>query len=184
MTKCGEEGPWQWLFWSQQQLHEISGAYWGTFHILAVENPRSEAGSVARACKLYFEEGKGLQVDWLIANTENILWPLEGNNCRKTTTARQGKKFLGRSNFSFCPSYVARSHEQLSGLSVICSSVDSTFLLLCGHNTKVNKKTKRLRWSRVSVMAFGTQVRGFTSGRSRRIFRAKNSSACLHSDGK
>ena len=34
-------------------------------------------------------------------------------------------------------------------------------------------KIKRLRWSRGSVLAFGTQVRGFTPGRSRRIFRAK-----------
>jgi len=32
---------------------------------------------------------------------------------------------------------------------------------------------KRLQWSRRSVLAFGTQVRGFTPGRSRRIFRAK-----------
>ena len=30
-----------------------------------------------------------------------------------------------------------------------------------------------LRWSRGSVLAFGTHVRGFTPGRSRRIFRAK-----------
>jgi hypothetical protein len=32
---------------------------------------------------------------------------------------------------------------------------------------------KRLRWSRGSVLVFCTQVRGFTPGRSRRIFRAK-----------
>jgi hypothetical protein len=115
---------------------------------------------------------------------ENILRPLEGNNCRKTTTDRQGKKFPGRRNFSFCPSYVARSHEQLSGLSVICSIVDFQFLLLCGHNTKVNMRAKRLRWSRGSVLAFGTQVRGFTPGRSRRNFRAKNSSAHLPSEEK
>ena len=31
----------------------------------------------------------------------------------------------------------------------------------------------RLRWSRGRVLAFGTQVRGFAPGRSRRIFRAK-----------
>ena len=31
----------------------------------------------------------------------------------------------------------------------------------------------QLRWSRGSVLAFGTQVRGFAPGRSRRIFRAK-----------
>ena len=30
----------------------------------------------------------------------------------------------------------------------------------------------RLRWSRGSVLAFSTQVRGFKPGRSRRIFRA------------
>ena len=30
---------------------------------------------------------------------------------------------------------------------------------------------KRLRWSRGSVLAFGTQARGFKSGRSRRIFQ-------------
>jgi hypothetical protein len=38
--------------------------------------------------------------------------------------------------------------------------------------------------SRGSVLAFGTQVRGFTPSRSRRIFRAKNSSARLPSEGK
>ena len=31
----------------------------------------------------------------------------------------------------------------------------------------------RFRWSRGSVLAFGTQVRGFAPGRIRRIFRAK-----------
>jgi len=34
------------------------------------------------------------------------------------------------------------------------------------------------------VLAFGTQVRGFTPGRSRRIFRAKKSSARLLSERK
>jgi hypothetical protein len=38
-----------------------------------------------------------------------------------------------------------------------------------------------LRWSRGSVLAFGTQVRGFTPDRSRRIFRAKKSPARLPS---
>ena len=32
---------------------------------------------------------------------------------------------------------------------------------------------ERLRWSRGSVLAFSTEVRGFKPGRSRRIFRAK-----------
>jgi hypothetical protein len=36
----------------------------------------------------------------------------------------------------------------------------------------------------VSMLASGTQVRGFRPGLSRRIFRAKNSSSCLPSEGK
>ena len=43
---------------------------------------------------------------------------------------------------------------------------------------------QRLRWSRGSVLAFSTQVRGFKPGRSRRIFRVKKSSARLPSEGK
>jgi len=41
----------------------------------------------------------------------------------------------------------------------------------------------RLRWSRGSVLAFSTQDCGFKPGRSRRIFRAKKSSALLPSEG-
>jgi hypothetical protein len=37
----------------------------------------------------------------------------------------------------------------------------------------VTTSLKRLRWSRVSVLAFGTQVRGFAPGRNRRNYRAK-----------
>jgi hypothetical protein len=40
-------------------------------------------------------------------------------------------------------------------------------------NVTFRPSAKRLRWSRGSVLAFGTQVRGFAPGRSRRIFRAK-----------
>ena len=35
------------------------------------------------------------------------------------------------------------------------------------------KFSQRLRWSRGSVLAFGTQVRGFKPGQSRRIFKGK-----------
>jgi hypothetical protein len=43
---------------------------------------------------------------------------------------------------------------------------------------------KRLRFSRSSVLAFGTLVCGFAPGRSRLIFRAKKSSARFPSEGK
>ena len=42
---------------------------------------------------------------------------------------------------------------------------------------------KRLRWSRGSVLAFGTQIRGFKPGRNRRFFQGENSSARLPSEG-
>jgi len=42
----------------------------------------------------------------------------------------------------------------------------------------------RLRWSRGSVLAFGTQVRGFKPGRSLGFLRAKKFSARLLSEGK
>ena len=45
------------------------------------------------------------------------------------------------------------------------------------------KDYTRLRWSRGSVLAFGTQDRGFAPGRSRRIFRAKKFLARLPSEG-
>ena len=47
-----------------------------------------------------------------------------------------------------------------------------------------NRLVYRLRWSRGSVLAFSTQVRGSKPGRSRRIFMAKKSSARLPSEGK
>jgi hypothetical protein len=43
---------------------------------------------------------------------------------------------------------------------------------------------KLLQWSRGSVLAFGTPVRGFAPGQSRRNFRVKKSSARLPSEGK
>jgi hypothetical protein len=43
---------------------------------------------------------------------------------------------------------------------------------------------ERPRWSRGSVLAFGTQVCGFAPGQSHQIFRAKISSARLPSEEK
>ena len=44
---------------------------------------------------------------------------------------------------------------------------------------------ERLRWSRGSELPFGTQVRGFKPGLSRRIFQGeKKSSARFSSEGK
>ena len=45
----------------------------------------------------------------------------------------------------------------------------------------IREVDNKLRLSRDSVLAFSTQVRGFKPGRSRRIFRAKKSSARLPS---
>ena len=45
-------------------------------------------------------------------------------------------------------------------------------LVYLRYNTKVGNG-QRLRWSRGNVLAFGTQVRGFKPGRSRRIFQGE-----------
>jgi len=45
--------------------------------------------------------------------------------------------------------------------------IDSRSFLICSHCSY------RLRWSRGSVLAFGTQIRGFKPDRSRRIFKGE-----------
>ena len=45
--------------------------------------------------------------------------------------------------------------------------------LLAKSDQKLSELPEWLRWSRGSVLAFGTQVRGFKSGRSRRIFQGE-----------
>ena len=57
-------------------------------------------------------------------------------------------------------------------------------LLHTHHKHTSNRLYERLRWSRGSVLAFGTLVRGFTPCRSRRIFRGIKPSAHLPSEGK
>ena len=75
----------------------------------------------------------------------------------------------------------------------VCSEIHTKHInTLCAQNGEllnvklvVHIVTRRLRWSRGSVLAFSTQVRGFKPGRSRRIFKGrKNSSARLPSEGK
>ena len=49
----------------------------------------------------------------------------------------------------------------------------------------VKHQSERLRWSRGTVLAFGTQVRVFKPGRNRRIFQGeKKSSTRLPSERK
>ena len=59
------------------------------------------------------------------------------------------------------------------------SSLASPTLFILAHSVlfhlsfSLTISTMRLRWSRGSVLAFSTQIRGFKPGRSRRNFRAK-----------
>ena len=78
---------------------------------------------------------------------------------------------------------VYRSFQMLCPLSFICHSnfIYILYILLFFHffcsqffsYSFVLRSYKRLRWSRGSVLAFGTQVRGFKPGRSRRIFQGE-----------
>jgi hypothetical protein len=58
----------------------------------------------------------------------------------------------------------ARQHTTLTRVRHPCPRWDSN---------PQSQHTKRLQWSSGSLLAFGTQVRGFKPGRNRRIFRAK-----------
>jgi hypothetical protein len=73
---------------------------------------------------------------------------------------------------------------QTSQAANCVSIAKSNRFMLFRELISANSKNQRLRWSRGSVLAFGTQVRGFKPGRSRRVFRAKKSSARLPSEGK
>jgi hypothetical protein len=54
-----------------------------------------------------------------------------------------------------------------------CIELDGYIILKFYFFFSVNMIVDRLRWSRGSVLAFGTQVCGFKPGRSRRIFHGK-----------
>jgi len=63
----------------------------------------------------------------------------------------------------------------------VCSQIHTKNVYRVGQKVKfLNVKPD----GAASVVAFSTQVRGFKPGRSRRIFRAKKSSARLPSEGK
>ena len=65
---------------------------------------------------------------------------------------------------------IRENEEELKGMATLISNVILNYL----HKIILYSYTlSRLRWSRGSVLAFSTQVRGFKPGRSRRTFRAK-----------
>jgi hypothetical protein len=68
--------------------------------------------------------------------------------------------------FSDCYSYLAVSNKVYSAIFVCVYQIGGFGSLV------------------VSMLASGTQDRGFAPGQRRRIFQAKNSSACLPSEGK
>ena len=66
---------------------------------------------------------------------------------------------------------VHRERDLVPTRSTVARDLESAFNN-CGHFMS-GSQPLRLRWSRGSVLAFGTQVRGFKPGRSRRIFRGE-----------
>jgi len=76
------------------------------------------------------------------------------------------------SNLDFCLTV----HHQL-GKVIQMNQLDATMIYLS------IRSVQRPRWSRGSVLAFSTQVRGFKPGRRRRIFKGEKSSAHLPSEG-
>ena len=80
---------------------------------------------------------------------------------------------------SFFHFYYAYSHLVHLRVSPRCFEAYHFF------EAKLTLHLERLRWSRGSVLSFGTQDRGFKPGRSRRIFQGeKILSTPLPSEGK
>ena len=91
----------------------------------------------------------------------------------KSTTGSRGVRISG-SNAGYT---MFRGSVKSTGYplhSPVSPSFHLPCVTVCHHiSTGLYIEVMRLRWSRGSVLAFGTQVRGFAPGRNRRIFRAK-----------
>ena len=59
------------------------------------------------------------------------------------------------------------------GYEILARAFDEWCAFSCIAFLLEQHQCKRLRWSRSSVLAFGTQVRAFKPGRSRRIFQGE-----------
>jgi len=90
---------------------------------------------------------------------------------RNKQTARLTDKFsLSRSQSTKLPSTINYAIVQ-TWLRFKWNTMLAKSVLISKYSSLLS--LQRLRWSRGSVMSFGTQVRGFKPGRSCRIFRAK-----------
>ena len=78
---------------------------------------------------------------------------------------------LGRKTSDWLISFDSWPSKKFAHYRSLCSGKGCTFLLFFCAEIKV--LSQRLRWSRGSVLAFGTQVRGFKPGRSRRTFQGE-----------
>ena len=69
---------------------------------------------------------------------------------------------------------ITQSRWEMSGIRIWIFFILVHAVVLCyiGYKRSITLK-KRLRWSRGSVLAFGTQVRGFKPGRCRWIFQGE-----------
>jgi len=82
-----------------------------------------------------------------------------------TVNARFESEFLPFCVFDGQRALKKVSSELWFSMSIIISSLLHIYLTIIGR--------ERLRWSRGSVLAFSTQVRGFKPGRNRRIFKGR-----------
>jgi hypothetical protein len=98
-------------------------------------------------------------------------------NKKETGIARKLKFeiFIFRYALKFWINEIKFQHPIFPPICLLSGQVRIQNLSIWHWKYLYNIKNERLRWSRGSVLAFGTQVRGFKPGRSRQIFRAKKS---------
>ena len=101
-------------------------------------------------------------------------------SCKVTTTWCGTLKTLYTGALSFLMSIVCQffANDQPDALFYIfiyyiSLHVSSITVLIIRRLNCINTSSKQLRWSRGSMLAFSTQVRGFKSGQSRRIFKGE-----------
>ena len=88
---------------------------------------------------------------------------------------KSGTPDLTKKN-SFCPTFVYVMFLWIWKQAAIIARHNINGLIFINKKESVYSavRAKRLRWSRGTVLVFGTQVHGFKPGRSRRIFQDEN----------
>jgi hypothetical protein len=151
-----------------------------------------------RKLHYFLEGGWGVivSVGWKVGSEVSgawcCYWDVEGwNNTGSVVTRSRKQPWHRKDIILYIPNYVPLNLTSCNAWQM-CRIIQphmvyvSACVRVCAPSIYIFTLSheERLRWSRCSVLAFSTQVRGFKPSRSRRIFRTKKSSTSLPPEGK